>query len=74
VPVAEWFRGPLQTRLREQVLGERIADVELFDRDSLEQLIDQHVSGARDHSPALWSLLMFDGFLQRLESNPASTA
>jgi asparagine synthase (glutamine-hydrolysing) len=74
VPVASWFRGPLQSRLREQVLGERIADVDLFDRNYLKQLIDQHVSGARDHSPALWSLLMFDGFLKRLETSPAPKA
>ncbi|MBK5930559.1 XrtA/PEP-CTERM system amidotransferase [Halochromatium salexigens] len=70
VPVAEWFRGPLQGRLREQVLGERIADSGLFDVDHLAHLIDQHVSAARDHSPALWSLLMFDGFLKRLDVSP----
>ncbi|MFP4280846.1 MAG: XrtA/PEP-CTERM system amidotransferase [Halochromatium sp.] len=67
VPVAEWFRGPLRERLREQVLGERMHDSGLFDMVFLQQLVDQHVDGARDHSPALWSLLMFDGFLKRLD-------
>ncbi len=72
VPLAEWFRGPLRERLREQVLGERIGDSGLFDVDHLAHLIDQHVSGARDHSPALWSLLMFDGFLKRLDVSPGA--
>ncbi|MFP4075043.1 MAG: XrtA/PEP-CTERM system amidotransferase [Halochromatium sp.] len=67
VPVAEWFRGPLRERLREQVLGERMHDSGLFDMVFLQQLVEQHVDGARDHSPALWSLLMFDGFLKRLD-------
>ncbi|OOC51307.1 XrtA/PEP-CTERM system amidotransferase [Thioalkalivibrio versutus] len=65
VPVAEWFRGPLRERMRAQVLGPRIADSGIFDMDYLKTLVDQHTSGARDHSPALWSLLMFEGFLAR---------
>ncbi|WP_017941953.1 MULTISPECIES: XrtA/PEP-CTERM system amidotransferase [unclassified Thioalkalivibrio] len=65
VPVAEWFRGPLRERMQAQVLGPRIADSGIFDMDYLKTLVDQHTSGARDHSPALWSLLMFEGFLAR---------
>ncbi|WP_018950564.1 XrtA/PEP-CTERM system amidotransferase [Thioalkalivibrio sp. ALMg11] len=65
VPVAEWFRGPLRERMRAQVLGPRIADSGIFDMDYLKTLVDQHTSGARDHSPVLWSLLMFEGFLAR---------
>ncbi|WP_018951560.1 XrtA/PEP-CTERM system amidotransferase [Thioalkalivibrio sp. AKL12] len=65
VPVTEWFRGPLRERMQAQVLGPRIADSGVFDMDYLKTLVDQHTSGARDHSPALWSLLMFEGFLAR---------
>ncbi|WP_024326778.1 XrtA/PEP-CTERM system amidotransferase [Thioalkalivibrio sp. AKL19] len=68
VPVAEWFRGPLRERMRAQVLGPRIADSGIFNMDYLKTLVDQHTSGARDHSPALWSLLMFEGFLARAQS------
>ena len=69
VPVAQWFRGPLRDRVRNQVLGERITDSGLFDMSYLARLIDQHASGARDHSPALWSLLMFDSFLKRMDTS-----
>jgi asparagine synthase (glutamine-hydrolysing) len=65
VPVANWFRGPLRERMRAQVLGQNMADSGVFDMSYLETLVEQHVSGARDHSPALWALLMFDGFLRR---------
>ncbi|WP_018936871.1 XrtA/PEP-CTERM system amidotransferase [Thioalkalivibrio sp. ALJ24] len=65
IPVAEWFRGPLRERMQAQVLGPRMADSGIFNMDYLNTLVKQHVSGARDHSPALWSLLMFEGFLAR---------
>jgi asparagine synthase (glutamine-hydrolysing) len=62
VPLARWFRGPLKQRVREAVLGERLADTGWFERAALARLVDEHQSGARDHSAPLWSLLMFDAF------------
>ena len=64
VPVAEWFRGPLRERMRAQVLGPRMSESGLFDMNYLNTLVDQHTTGRRDHSPALWALLMFDQFLR----------
>jgi asparagine synthase (glutamine-hydrolysing) len=65
VPLASWFRGPLRTRVREALLGARLADTGLFERGCLLDLLDTHDSGRRDLSAALWSLLMFDAFLKR---------
>ena len=65
VPLAQWFRGPLRDRVRQQVLDFRMADSGLFDMDYLGMLVDQHITGKRDHSAPLWSLLMFDAFLKR---------
>ena len=64
VPLASWFRGPLKQRVREAVTGERLADSGFFNPATLRQLVDQHQSGARDHSAPLWSLMMFDAFLR----------
>jgi asparagine synthase (glutamine-hydrolysing) len=72
VPLAAWFRGPLRERMREQVLGERMADSGIFDMNYLETLVEQHVSGRRDHSAPLWSLLMFDVFLRTVHSTQHS--
>lgn len=72
VPLVSWFRGPLRTRVREAVLSERLLDTGLFERRALQQLVDQHQSGMRDHSAPLWSLLMFDAFLRA--QDPAAAA
>jgi asparagine synthase (glutamine-hydrolysing) len=73
VPVTEWFRGPLATRVRESLLSERMADSGIFNRATLERLITEHQKGLRDHSAPLWSLVMFDSFL-RLQAEGAPPA
>jgi asparagine synthase (glutamine-hydrolysing) len=65
VPLARWFRGPLKQRVRDAVLGERIADTGWFNAGCLRELVDHHQSGLRDHSAPLWTLLMFDAFLRQ---------
>lgn len=65
VPLAGWFRGPLRERVRDALLGDTLADTGIFDKNFLRQLVDQHQSGARDHSTALWSLLMFEAFQRK---------
>ena len=67
VPLGKWFRGPLKERVREAVLGPRIAGSGLFDADFLRRMVDEHQSGVREFSAPLWSLLMFDGFLRNSE-------
>jgi asparagine synthase (glutamine-hydrolysing) len=65
VPLAGWFRGPLKDKLREAVLNPVMADSGHFDMGFLKTMIDQHQAGLRDHSPALWSLLMYESFLRQ---------
>jgi asparagine synthase (glutamine-hydrolysing) len=71
VPLANWFRGPLKQRMRDAVLGPRLLDTGYFNTATLHRLVDQHESGLRDHSAALWSLLMFDAFLGTREGRIA---
>ena len=59
VPLAAWFRGPLREKYRREVLGERMSDSGLFDPAYLNRLLQQHDSGRRDNSDAMWALLMF---------------
>jgi asparagine synthase (glutamine-hydrolysing) len=63
VPLAQWFRGPLRQRVRDAVLGVRLAETGLFNETYLKHLVDTHQSGLRDYSTPLWTLLMFDSFL-----------
>ena len=64
VPLARWFRGPLRSRVREALLGGRLAETGWFNSGYLAQLLAQHDSGVRDHSAPIWTLLMFDAFLR----------
>jgi asparagine synthase (glutamine-hydrolysing) len=66
VPLASWFRGPLRERVQHTVLGPVMADSGFFTMSFLRQLVEQHQSGRRDNSAALWTLLMFETFLRRV--------
>lgn len=66
VPLARWFRGPLRERVRSALLGGPLADSGWFDLRMVRQLVEQHESGARDHSTPLWTLLMYDAFLRNV--------
>jgi asparagine synthase (glutamine-hydrolysing) len=73
VPLARWFRGPLKQRVRDAVLGERLASTGWFNRNYLEHLVQAHQSGASDYSAPLWTLLMFEAFLRNVVDAPLST-
>ena len=64
--VGEVARGPLKQRVRDAILGPRLAETGWFDRKYLEHLIDAHQSGARDYSASLWALMMFEAFLRNV--------
>ena len=65
VPLASWFKGPLKEQVRESLLGERMADCGLFNQPFLTKVVDQHQRGLRDYSTTIWSLLMFNSFLDK---------
>ena len=46
------------------VTGERLKDCGLFNPDMLDEFVRDHQSGRRDYSSPLWTLLMFDRFLE----------
>lgn len=66
VPLAKWFRGPLRQRLRDAVSSSALRETDIFDMRYLSTLADQHIAGRRDHSAALWSVLMFESFLRQV--------
>jgi asparagine synthase (glutamine-hydrolysing) len=66
VPLAAWFRGPLNRRLRETLGGPVLHDSGFFDMATVWMLLDQHQAGERDHSAALWSLAMIEAFLRQV--------
>jgi asparagine synthase (glutamine-hydrolysing) len=70
VPLADWFRGPLRSRLQGCLNSPVLADCGLFNLNYIRELMTQHQSGRRDHSAPLWSLLMFESFLRQTLQTP----
>lgn len=65
VPLGSWFKGPLRDRVQQALNSEQLADTQLFDMSFIKKLVNDHQSGKREHSAALWSLLMFESFLRQ---------
>jgi asparagine synthase (glutamine-hydrolysing) len=63
VPLDVWFRDSLRDRMGAVVADGRLATSGIFEPAMLRRMVDDHVSGRRNYSAPLWTLLMFDGFL-----------
>ena len=64
VPLRRWLTAELAQRVQSLVDGSPLMSSGLFDRRGVLRLVEAHLSGRRDYSRALWSLLMFATFLE----------
>ncbi|MGD9511136.1 MAG: XrtA/PEP-CTERM system amidotransferase [Geminicoccaceae bacterium] len=71
LPLAGWLRRELRPNLEALCQGGALVDIGLFRRQGLRRLVAEHSAGLRDHTPVLWALMMFDGFLA---SRPQASA
>jgi len=72
VPLASWFRGPLREQVRSALMGSLIRETGWFNSLFIETAFEKHVSGSRDYTRLIWSLLMFEAFLrQEHRASPA---
>lgn len=71
VPLRDWFRG----RLREFVHDTLAADLpeEIFRREAVEKVLDEHQRGTLDHSSRLWLLLTFASWHSQYQSQNFNT-
>jgi asparagine synthase (glutamine-hydrolysing) len=67
VPLASWFRGPLRERVRRTLASSVLLDTGIFDERFLGHMVEQHQSGLRDFSAAIWSVLTFEAFCRLRE-------
>jgi len=65
VPIGHWFRGSLRGFLQETLLSEKALGRDLFNPASVSRIVEEHVSGRRDHAHQLWTLLMLELWFQR---------
>lgn len=60
VPVGSWLRDSLYDMGADALLGRRARSRGYFQTSVVERLWQEHQSGRRDHTAALWTLLMFE--------------
>jgi asparagine synthase (glutamine-hydrolysing) len=66
VPTADWLRGPLAPLLDHQVADGSAFAEGWFDRREAAALVAEHRAGAQDASSAIWPLLTFGLWLDRI--------
>ena len=74
VPLAEWFRGPLQSTVRKTLSDGVLFETGWFDRRFISAAFEQHIRKVCDHSRLIWSLVMFEGFLRDVHQGSSTGA
>ena len=65
VPIGHWFRGQMQSFLRERLLSEKALGRGLFKPEVVRRLVELHTRGERDYAHQLWTLLMLELWFER---------
>ena len=73
VPVGEWIKGPLRPWVEDLLEPSRMAGDGWFDPAIVQRRWQDHLSGRRDSTQALWAVLMFQSWL-REQRYPLSAA
>ncbi len=60
IPMTYWFKEDLGRFAQDRILASDSVVTRIIDRDSVAALLAEHRSLARDHSRAVWTLLMFE--------------
>jgi asparagine synthase (glutamine-hydrolysing) len=64
LPIPLWFRGELGGWLRDLLSRERLEARGYFRPETVHDLIDEHATGRRDNSLALWALAVLEVWQQ----------
>lgn len=64
IPIGQWLRGPLRPWAESLLGAQRLESEGYFYSVPIRQKWEEHLSGKRDHTPALWAVLMFQAWLE----------
>lgn len=67
IPLGEWLRGPLRDWVESLIDEERLLQEGYFNVHYIRNLWHAYLSGKRNHQSLLWSILMFQAWLERAD-------
>lgn len=65
IPVAHWIRDELAGPVRAALDPQRLKREGFFDPQVVQRYLSEHQAGRRDHRKVLWTLFMFQSWLER---------
>jgi asparagine synthase (glutamine-hydrolysing) len=78
LPLVHWMRNEMRELIMTVLLEPRTLQRGYFDAAGVRRLLDEHFSGRRDRSSAIWRLLIFElwhrNFLEALPSSEPCSA
>lgn len=69
IPVAEWLKGRLNPLLRDLLSEERLKSQGIFEPSYVSRLVADHESGKANHYKQLWTLLVFQLWMENFLSS-----
>ncbi len=71
VPVGVWFRGTLRETFGDVLGSQRARERGYFRRPFIDRVLQEHLSGVRDHTMRLWQLVVLELWHQAYVDAPA---
>jgi asparagine synthase (glutamine-hydrolysing) len=56
-PLGYWMKGPLLPVVRHLLAGSKLIEEGIFERETVDRLVEEHVAGKADHHVRLWMIL-----------------
>ena len=66
IPIGRWIRNELRGLLNDTLLSPKSLNRGYFNREFIQCLVRQHLSGRADYTPQLWALLMLELWHRRV--------
>ena len=64
IPVGEWLRGPLKEWAEDLIEENKVISQGFLNHKNVRKIWELHVSGSADYTARIWSILMFQSWLE----------